>query len=58
MNILCRLGWHRWKPVVRLYRSGGRAFSGLVVLPNGVMRRVPGKWFGIGHKCRRCGVRK
>lgn len=46
MNILCRLGWHRWKPVVRAdWARNHFLMRGRIYSP-------------VAHKCTRCGKRR
>ena len=47
MNILCKLGLHRWKEAWRLVPN-----------PAGFDASRSSSWKIAGHKCRRCGVRK
>lgn len=61
MIILCKLGWHNWKPVMR-ERSMPCRPGGIYIIPSGFDRLVADGWFvrfiDVGRKCRRCGVRK
>ena len=59
--ILCRLGWHRWKPVFRWtdftcadWQKGARFVGRWMVDASGWLRR----YYQLGRKCTRCGKRR
>lgn len=53
-RFLCRLGWHRWKPVCRhLLLDGMFRFPGLY---SWGFRQS--RWEKIANQCTRCGKRR
>ena len=57
MNILCRLGLHKWKPVMRVSWGYMLHLTATPSVFQSPLRHISNYVTQTGHQCRRCGKR-